>query len=711
MKETNPNDRQPAETKPRMSQFTYGAVYFRKSNPPRSDWERDTAQAAREGMNAFRHWFIWGAIEVKPGVFDWEDYDRHMDLAARHGIRVIIAEITSLVPLWLFRRRPELFARHSRHEVLTTGISGSCAAGNTAWICLDNPEGLEYVNNFLRTLAARYRGHEALLGYDVFNEGFYESYPPFHPDTFRVFRDWLQAKYGSLDAVNEAWQRYSMADWEDVEPPDGTPGPLPESLDLWRFKRERYYQHVQWRVDLIRENDPDHLIVAHGCPGLNGCDDWLFARPVEVYGLTWVASRQGNAPWKQWQAVDWTRAAARGKPFWHAEAQGGPLWLQPQGPGRPREDGRVSTAENVRLWNLVSMAAGARGLFYTRWRGLLDPPLWDAFGLHSLDGSTNPRSEMAAKIAHWANAPAQAELMAAAPQRGELGILHLPESIAYHRMLFKAIPGREVIDQTMLGAYRAFFDMNLQPDWVEIENLDEYAVIYAPHALQMNEQQAARLKAWVADGGVLISEACPGYFDAAGKAGPHQPAFALDKLFGATEASVEFMPDLGDAITFTYAGQATRGGMYRQCYTPAGGAARGVFEDGACAVIEHAFGKGRTLLIGTYPSVGYFRSDGEANQRFYRDLLAWIGIEPRITVTNPAVVARLARGEKSCWLWALNMSPHDQEVSIRISPSQGTFTSAHAHWGAFDGALTDNAFKVTLPGQDGLVLRLEGSLP
>ena len=39
----------------------YGAVYFRKSNPPREDWERDYAQAAKDNMNAFRHWFLWTA--------------------------------------------------------------------------------------------------------------------------------------------------------------------------------------------------------------------------------------------------------------------------------------------------------------------------------------------------------------------------------------------------------------------------------------------------------------------------------------------------------------------------------------------------------------------------------------------------------------------------------------------------------------------------
>src|SRR5262245_48944980 len=51
--------------------FPYGAVYFRKSNPPEQDWARDHATAARIGMNTFRHWFMWEAVEVAPGKYDW----------------------------------------------------------------------------------------------------------------------------------------------------------------------------------------------------------------------------------------------------------------------------------------------------------------------------------------------------------------------------------------------------------------------------------------------------------------------------------------------------------------------------------------------------------------------------------------------------------------------------------------------------------------
>src|SRR5437868_14888732 len=86
--------------------FPYGAVYFRKSNPPEQDWARDHQTAARIGMNTFRHWFMWSAIEVAPGKYDWRDYDRMMDLAAQNGTRVIVAAFVTAAPERMFRKYP-----------------------------------------------------------------------------------------------------------------------------------------------------------------------------------------------------------------------------------------------------------------------------------------------------------------------------------------------------------------------------------------------------------------------------------------------------------------------------------------------------------------------------------------------------------------------------------------------------------------------------
>ena len=61
-----------------MAPFPFGAVYFRKTNPPRAEWERDYGVCAADGLNTFRHWVLWGSIELAPGV-------GHDEVVARTG--------------------------------------------------------------------------------------------------------------------------------------------------------------------------------------------------------------------------------------------------------------------------------------------------------------------------------------------------------------------------------------------------------------------------------------------------------------------------------------------------------------------------------------------------------------------------------------------------------------------------------------------------
>ncbi|MDQ3701642.1 MAG: beta-galactosidase, partial [Chloroflexota bacterium] len=350
---------------PSLPAFPYGAVYFRKSNPPAADWERDYGTASGDGMNIFRHWFLWSAIEVAPGEFDWEEYDRQLDLAARNGITTIIAEFLSAAPEWAWRAYAHARYQDATGKPAISAMSGSCVTGGFPGLCLDNPDVLALGERFLTTLAERYRGHPGLGGYDVWNEcNFSRSYC-FCPATIERFREWLREKYGAdVRAVGRAWHRHSYASWEDVDAPRGL-GPYPDALDWAQFRIDNAYRLMRWRVGLLRTLDPDHAITAHGVaqtltdhgPSVN--DEWRSAAEVDSYGFTWIAARRGDEPWKHFHAVDLVRAGSRGKPFWHAETQAGPLWLQPQVVGRPRDDGRVATPEDIRYWNLVSFAGGA----------------------------------------------------------------------------------------------------------------------------------------------------------------------------------------------------------------------------------------------------------------------------------------------------------------------------------------------------------------
>lgn len=688
----------------------YGAVYFRKSNPPRADWERDYGVAASDGLNTFRHWFMWSAIERAPGRFDWDDCDRQLDLAAEHGMAIVIAEFTMAAPDWLTRKLDHARMRTADGRPMASQLSPSTAVGGfgeglggAGPLTLNAPEVHEAVMGFLTRLAERYRGHPGLMGYDVNNEMNYQPAFDFSDPTAAAFRVWLRKKYGSLDALAEVWHRYSYAEWDDIMPPRQVQ-PYAECLDWLTFREDNFYGHVEDKIATIRAADPGATIISHGIAGAvtalarHGCNDWRAAEQVEIYGYTWIAARKGNQPWRNFYAGDLIRGAARGKPFWHAERQGGPLWMQPQVLGRDKEDARVATPDDIRLWSLASFAAGARGMMNLRYRPLLDGPLFGAFGAYGMDGSRTPRSEMQAAIGKWANAPEQAGLMAATPVCGDIGILLIPEAQRFDQLL-SAEGGFTTYQDAMWGTYRGFFDRGIPVDWVHPGDIDRYDVLYAPYPILMPRALAERLSEWVAQGGRLICEACPGYFGDMGKVGVRQPQNGLDTLFGVEEDEVEFMPDIASRIALTLDGAMLRGGGFLQSYRVTHATARGSFDDGRVAVTSSTHGAGRTLLIGTHVSAGHFR-DLEAGKpdasAWFDACVDWAGIVPAVQTGNPAVQGRLHQDGDQRYLWLVNPTGEAQRVSVRVdgAPMVPTATC----WG--------DAAAGVIPPSDAVVVKL-----
>jgi beta-galactosidase len=692
--------------------FPYGAVYFRKSNPPAEDWARDHATAARVGMNTFRHWFLWSAIEVAPGRFDWADYDRMMDLAAANGLKVIIAEFTTCAPEWAFHRYADARYRANDGTRANSEIGASTAVGGFPGLCLDNEEARAAAERFLTALILRYRSHPALLGYDLWNENTYDGGGAkkmncYCEATQARLREWLKAKYGTLAATGKAWGRYSYTSWDEVEAPESLGG-YSEGLDWLEFRIDDAFRLLKWRVDLFRRLDPRHLICAHGVAGTleslpsSAHNEWRSAAMVDVWGLTWVASRHGNTPWMQFQAMDLARAGSRGKPFWHAEAEAGPLWMQPQVIGHPREDGRQPDAEDVRIWNLISCAAGARGILYPRWRPLLDGPLFGAFGPFAMDGSVTPRAEMAGKVAKWANG--HRELWWTKPVKGEVGLVFVPEA-----ELFNYVQQGDTAyyAQSMKGAYQAFFDQNIQADFVALEDIGEYKLVYLAYPVMLKPETARRLVEYVRGGGTLVCEGCPGYFGEHGHVGTVQPNMGLDALFGAREKFVEFDPDLSEQMTLEVKGTKIFGRYFRQEYELMGGTGVGTYADGSVAAVENTLGKGRTLLIGTFPAAGYYLHHGVATRELFAGFLKMAGVTQQVTVSDAAVQARVHTGEGGAQVWVTN--PTREVKAVEVTLAEGEFATAQDVWGGAAIAVNRRVLKMTVPARDAVVAELGGS--
>jgi beta-galactosidase len=689
--------------------FPFGAVYFRKSNPPEQDWERDHKTAAQMGVNIFRHWFMWASIENSPDQYDWRDYDRMVELEAQNHIRVVIAEIVTGAPEWMWDKFPQ--ARHIGSDGAATfpDVSPSSATGS-APLCLDNEDVRGRAEKFLTALVERYRDSPATLGYDVWNEGAVQEC--YCPATQAKFREWLKAKYGTIEALGRAWRRYSFGDWESVHPPHGNGG-YPDSLDWLAFRRDDAIRLLRWRTDLIRRLDKRNKVTAHST-GLLTEIEWRTAADVDSYGYTWVASRHTNDPWMQFHAVDLVRAASRGKPFWHAEATGGPLWMQPQVINRPLEDGRSSDEKDVRVWSLIDMAAGATGILFTRWRPLLDGPLFGAFGPMGMDGSITPRAEMAGTLASWTNA--HADIWKSRPVKGDVGIVFVQESEDFNSVQSGSTgnggtaggrggPAAGAYSQSAQGAYQAFFDSNIQADFVSIDDIGEYPMIYLPYPEMLKRATADKLRDYVAKGGKLVSEGCPGYFGDGGTAGTIQPNLGLDQLFGARETYVQFTPDLLTKLTLTVKGKEIAGQYFLQEYKTAGGEAVGHYANGHIAAVESTFGKGKTLLIGSFPGGGYFRSHAPSTREFFAGLLAWAGVQQQVQSSDPEVKARLHKGKGGAYLWVVN--PTRTARTVRISlPS--TFQRAVELWQESNQpTISGKTLATTVGDRNAAVIRLE----
>jgi len=694
-------------THPALPRFPYGAVYFRKSNPPQEDWERDYGVAAEDGMNIFRHWFLWGAIETAPGVFDWEEYDRQFDLAAANGMKTIIAEMMNVAPEWAYRSHAHARLETVNGVQLNSRMHGSCAIGGAPGLCLDNEDFKVLADRFITELVTRYKDHPGMGGYDVWNEVNYAPNVCYCEGTQQKFREWLQNKYGDLRTLGRAWRRYSFAEWEDVTAPR-THAPYPDTLDWLEFRIDDAYRLMGERVALIRRLDPNHPITGHGIAAAltktasGGSDDWRAAAEVESYGLTWGSSRHGDEPWKQFHAMDLVRAASRGKPFWHAETYAGPLWMQPQVLGKPRNEGRIASVEDIRFWDFTSFMLGATGMLYLRWRPLLDGPLFGAFGGYGMDGSRTPRSEMVTKVGRWATDSAQEKLWDSRPIKGEVGIVFNPET----QLFLYAQQGKtDFYSRSAEGAYQGFFDNNIQADWVHIDHIDEYDFLYLPIPVMLSEERAAQLKAWVAAGGTLIAEGCPAYWGDRGHVGQVQPNFGLDKLFGARESYVEFVPDLLDDLRFNLSGTQVWGGIFLQAYTPTTGTPVGWYAGGQVAAVDNVYGKGRTRLIGTMAGAGHGAHPADSSAAFYADLLGFAGKSQHITCTDPHIKARLHTGDGGTYLWVSNPTRQDRPVRLVLSDAFASFASSTTLWGA-DAEASGRTVTLTAPARDVAVLKL-----
>src|SRR5438132_2572382 len=99
---------QPAKWFPPEQMMTIGVYYYPEAWPE-DQWERDIANIKKMGFEYIHvAEFAWAVMEPEEGRFDFTWLDKTVELAKKHGLKVVMCTPSATPPVWLSRKHPEI---------------------------------------------------------------------------------------------------------------------------------------------------------------------------------------------------------------------------------------------------------------------------------------------------------------------------------------------------------------------------------------------------------------------------------------------------------------------------------------------------------------------------------------------------------------------------------------------------------------------------
>lgn len=141
--------------------------------------------------------FSWDRIEPREGEFTFEWLDHVIDKLGAAGIAVDLASATATAPLWLYERHPEVLPIDRYGHVVNAGSRQSWQP--------TSPVFKEYALRLCRKLAEHYKDNPYVTAWHMGNEYGWNNRYDYSDNALAAFRTWCEAKYGTIDALNEAW--------------------------------------------------------------------------------------------------------------------------------------------------------------------------------------------------------------------------------------------------------------------------------------------------------------------------------------------------------------------------------------------------------------------------------------------------------------------------------------------------------------------------
>ena len=612
----------------------FGVAYY-PEHWPEERWPIDAKMMQDAGVNGVRMGeFGWSAFEPREGEYHFDWLDRAVALLADHGIKTMMCTCSRTPPPWVFAKHPEI--RNVRADRMPANY------GHRYTICHNNPTFRELSQRIDRAVVEHYAGNDSIIAWHIDNE--IGDGNTCYCDVCRAeFQSWLRGKYGTVERLHQAWGAHfwsvAFSDFSEVPVPVGVPMANPAlALDYARFVSHRNYEFARWRYDLMKKLSPGKWVTTNAqTERTDHTDMFELGQATDIYGTNYYPPNATEL------GADYTRGA-RGEVIILEQRSGQPHWSAATEPGW------------MRLWAWRSIAHGANGINFFRWRTCRwgQEEYWHGVLPHS--GRPNRRyhelKRMGAEVKLLGDAiaqtrpPARIALVFGYDSRWALNpVLRepkmdlLPEVRAYHQALMDANYCVDAMDPR--------------------EDLSHYALVIAPRLYCVDQRTADNLRHFVEAGGVLCLTPRSGVVDDyntifnAPAPGPLRELAGVEvDDYGALDEPVALR---GEAVGGSAQAEVWADEIILTTGKPVATYAEG-WLGGMPAVTVNEFGKGKVVYVGTVLR-------GAALARFLGWLSNLAGVRP--VLDTPAGVRALERASATeRYLFLLNFTDAPQTVPL-----------------------------------------------
>lgn len=479
-----------------MEKLYFGAAYYLEY-AQEDRLERDMHLMREAGINTIRiAESTWSVEEPRCGEYDFSRVTRVIEAAARFGIGVIIGTPTYAIPKWLADLDP--------------GILGRNGFGPRQNMDITNPTYRLYAERIIRALVSTTALYPNVIGFQIDNET--KHYNAYNERIVQDFREWLKARFGTIDAVNSAYMLYHWSN--SVSSFDELPDPVSTvnggyACAFEEYRRELAAAFLLWQAKIVAEYKRDDQFITHNfdydwksfvAPNQQGgqsaglqpdLNDYDAAKALTLVGTDiYCPPADSLTGWEIAFGGDLMRPLKRA-PYLVLESQSQAFtgWLPYPG--------------QLRLMALSHMASGACGVMYWAWASLHGgiESYWK--GILSHDGEPGEIYAEVKQIGE--DFKKLAPVITDKPKRNRIALIVSPEALHALRWFptGQALSYNDVVNRF----HRALYELNLECDvlYDREENWDGYRLLVFPELYCASDAMIQRVRAFVKDGGIVFA--------------------------------------------------------------------------------------------------------------------------------------------------------------------------------------------------------------